>query len=317
MYTVAIDLGGTIIKAGLFDGSKLVNSDFVKVAIGKGLKSNLPVIKKMINKLMEDQEVSVEEIIGIGFAFPGLVDSVNNRVLSTNKKYDDALKIDIPQWAKDTWNLPLFLENDARMALLGEWKHGAGKNIDNFVMVTLGTGIGTAVLLEGKLLKGKHFQAGNLCGHFTINYNGVNCTCGNIGCMEAEASTWRLPELIKTNPIVYSTSSLKNEKLLDYEVLFRHASENDPLAKEILEHTFAVWSAGLINMIHAFDPEVIILGGGILKSSKIILPELQKRVDTYAWTPWGNVKLFVAQNINTAALYGAAVFVENKLSQMS
>lgn len=308
MNTIAIDLGGTIIKAGLLDSKKLLGSVTEKATSGKGLKNNLPEIEKMIGRLLEDHRVEAKEILGIGFSFPGLVDSAQNRVLSTNKKYNDAPALDLPRWAKETWNLPLYLENDARMALLGEWQYGAGQGIENIVMVTLGTGIGTAVLIEGKLLKGKHFQAGNLGGHFTVNYRGVACTCGNIGCMESEVATWRLPELIKSND-GYNSSALKTEELLDYEALFRNAAQNDFLANNVLNHCFSVWSAGLISMIHAFDPEIMILGGGIMKSAPVILPELQKRVDQYAWTPWGEVKLLKARNINEAALFGADYLV--------
>jgi glucokinase len=182
-------------------------------------------------------------------------------------------------------------------------------------MVTLGTGIGSEVLLEGKLLRGKHFQAGNLGGHFTVNHRGAICTCGNIGCMESEASTWRLPELIRNHPS-YPSSSLQKETVLDYETLFRNAALKDSLAVEILEHCFSVWSAGIITMIHAYDPEIVILSGGIMKSASIILPELQERVDRYAWTPWGKVKLFEAENIDTAALYGGDYLVRSSGQKM-
>jgi glucokinase len=304
MLTLGVDLGGTIIKAGIHDGQHLLVSGSVDAASGNGLQGNLPVIEKMLTGMMEERKIPVSEILGIGFSFPGLVDSFLNRVLSTNKKYDDAPDIDLTRWAKKTFGLPLFLENDARVALLGEWQHGAGKGYENIVMVTLGTGIGSAVLIEGKLMKGKHFQAGNLGGHFTVNHRGTICTCGNIGCMESEASTWRLPELIKNHP-AYPDSLLNNEKQLDYEALFRNASNNDFLATEILDHCFSVWSSGLITMIHAFDPEIMILSGGVMKSASIILPELQQRINRYAWTPWGKVKLMEARHISNAALYGA------------
>lgn len=303
MYTLAIDLGGTRIKAGLLDGKKLVDSCSEKASSEKGLQNSLPLIEKMVDCLLENQNISEKELLGIGFSFAGLVDSVHNRVISTNKKYDDASQLDLPRWAKEQWNLPLYLENDARMALLGEWRYGVGKGIENIVMITLGTGIGSAVLIEGKLLKGKHFQAGNLGGHFTVNHRGAVCSCGNIGCMEAEASTWRLPELIRNHPS-YLSSSLKNEEILDYEALFRNAGQHDSLSEEILEHCFSVWSAGIITMIHAYDPEIVILSGGIMKSASVILPELQDRVNRYAWTPWGKVKLVKAQHSDTAALYG-------------
>jgi glucokinase len=315
MYTLAIDLGGTRIKAGLLDGKKLVDSCSEKAIVGQGLKNNLPLIEKMMDRLLVDRKVTTKELLGIGFSFAGLVDSVHNRVISTNKKYDDAPQLDLVRWAKDKWGVPLYLENDARMALLGEWQYGAGQDCENIVMVTLGTGIGSAVLLEGQLLRGKHFQAGNLGGHFTVNHRGAICTCGNIGCMESEASTWRLPELIRNHPS-YPSSSLQKEKVLDYETLFRNAALKDSLAVEILEHCFSVWSAGIITMIHAYDPEIVILSGGIMKSASIILPELQERVDRYAWTPWGKVKLFEAENIDTAALYGGDYLVRSSEQKM-
>ncbi|MGV8095076.1 MAG: ROK family protein [Mangrovibacterium sp.] len=312
MWTIGIDLGGTIIKTGLLNEEGLVATRSVEAASANGLKNNFPTIEKVIHDLLKENRIAGDELLGIGFSFAGLVDSAQNKVLSTNKKYDDAVELDLPLWARQKWNVPLFLENDARMALLGEWQYGAGKGYENIVMVTLGTGIGSAVIIEGKLLKGKHFQAGNLGGHFIVNHRGIICTCGNKGCMESEASTWRLPELVQSDP-KYGTSLLKHEKIIDYESLFRNASLNDPLAEEILDHCFSVWSAGLISMIHAFDPEVIILSGGIMKSASVILPELQQRINKYAWTPWGKVKLIKAHNSDSAALYGADYLVRSSL----
>ncbi|MGQ8335352.1 ROK family protein [Sunxiuqinia sp. A32] len=310
MWTIAIDLGGTIMKLGLLNETGLVATSFANAASLDGLANNLPVVEKEINLLLKEQNLSTKDLLGIGFSFPGLVDSARNRVLSTNKKYDDAPDLDLVQWANQNWGVPLFLENDARVALLGEWKHGAGAGYENMVMVTLGTGIGSAVLIEGKLLRGKHFQAGNLGGHFTVNHRGGKCTCGNIGCMESEASTWKLPELICSNS-KFEASLMKSEELLDFEALFRNVALKDPVAEEVLDHCFSVWSSGLITMIHAFDPEVIILSGGIMKSAAVILPELQKRMNQYAWTPWGNVKLIEAKSVNSAALYGADYLVRS------
>jgi glucokinase len=242
-----------------------------------------------------------------------LVDSSQNKILSTNQKYDDAVDIDLVGWAREKWNLPLRAENDARMALLGEWQHGNGKGFNDMVMLTFGTGIGSAVLQNGQLLHGKHFQAGNLGGHLVVNFNGHPCTCGGKGCVEAEASTWRLPSLLREHPN-FKNSSLNNEKVLDYKTLILHAENDDEVAKEVLQKSYAVWTAGIVSLIHAFDPEIIIMGGGIMKSSSIILPALQKRIDRQAWTPWGKVKLVKAQHLDTAALYGADHLVRSSIN---
>jgi glucokinase len=196
-YTIAIDLGGTIVKIGLLKEGKLIDRAEMTAKSASGLKSQLAQLEAAIDLILSSNQLSKEDLLGIGFSFAGLVDSSASRILSTNQKYDDGSDIDLVGWARAKWNCPLFAENDARMALLGEWQYGAGKGTSDLVMVTLGTGIGSAVLINGQLLKGKHFQAGNLGGHFVVNHKGMACTCGNIGCVEAEASTWRLPSLLK------------------------------------------------------------------------------------------------------------------------
>jgi glucokinase len=311
-HTIAIDLGGTVIKTGLLQNGQLIDREELMAIAASGLRLQLPFIEKSIHQLLEKNNLAPADVSGIGFSFAGLVNADTNRILSTNKKYDDGPGIDLEGWAKETWNLPLFAENDARMALLGEWQFGAGKNCNDLVMVTLGTGIGSAVITGGGLLKGKHFQAGNLGGHFVINYKGTSCTCGNIGCVESEASTWRLPSLITAHP-GFSESSLKDESLLDFSALFHHATRGDVVSKEILEHCLSAWSAALITLIHAFDPEMLILGGGIMKSASMILPTLQEKVNKLAWTPWGKVKILPAKYPDDAALYGADYLVNKRM----
>ncbi len=311
-FTIAIDLGGTFIKIGLLQNGELVDRKEVVAQSASGLKNQIPALESEINQLMLVNKVQKEDILGIGFSFAGLVDSKQNRILSTNQKYDDGPDTDLVGWAREKWNWPLFALNDARMALLGEWQHGAGQECSDLVMVTLGTGIGSAVLIGGELLIGKHFQAGNLGGHFVVNHKGTVCTCGNVGCVEAEASTWRLPSLLKEHP-EFSESAIKNEEVLDFRALFHHAAMNDRVAKEVLEHCLSAWAAGIINMIHAFDPEMIILSGGIMKSSGVILPALQEKVNQLAWTPWGEVKLVEAKYPDSAALYGADYLVRSSI----
>jgi glucokinase len=313
-FIIAIDLGGTIIKIGLLSNSQLLDRKEVSARSQSGLRPQLLELETIIDQLLDNHRISKEDVMGIGFSFPGLVDSLRNRIISTNKKYDDGPDIDLEAWARKKWNWPLFAENDARVALLGEWQMGAGKDCNDLAMLTFGTGIGSAVILNGQLLKGKHFQAGNLGGHFVVNHRGTICTCGNIGCVEAEASTWRLPSLLKDHP-AFATSSLSRLPEPDFRQLMIHSQNNDRVAVEVLDHCISVWSAAIINMIHAFDPEKIILGGGIMKSADILLPMLQERVNQFAWTPWGKVKLVSAHHPDSAALYGAEYIVKISLNK--
>lgn len=313
-YTIAIDLGGTIIKIGLLKTGQLIDRSEIKAQSASGLKTQLPELEKAIDKMLHANQLTTDDVLGIGFSFAGLVDSSKNRILSTNQKYDDGPDTDLVGWAMKKWGWPLFAENDARMALLGEWQSGAGKECSDLVMMTIGTGIGSAVLINGQLLKGKHFQAGNLGGHFTVNHRGGACTCGGKGCVEAEASTWRLPSLLKEHPD-FKNSAIKDEEILDFKALFHYAKENDHVAKEVLDHCLSVWSAAIITMIHAFDPELIILSGGIMKSAPLFLPILQENVNQLAWTPWGKVKLVEARFPDSAALYGADYLVRSTVEK--
>lgn len=308
---IAIDIGGTFVKIGLVDNAEIIVETAIKSQPKTDFENTIFDIENIINNLLSEYSITIKEIQGIGIGFPGIVDSVSMRVLSTNKKYDDSLEFNFIDWAKNTYNTQVFLENDARIALLGEWRYGAGKGIDNIVMMTLGTGVGSAAIINGKLLKGKHFQAGNLGGHSTVKVNGALCTCGNLGCVEAEASTWRLAELLKSDSR-YANSMIEGDKL-DFKSVFKYAEEGGELSLAVRDQCLDVWAAGIINQIHAFDPELVIIGGGVMKSANIIIPFIKKKIDKHAWTHWGKVNVVPSKIPNRSALLGGYYLVVKKL----
>ena len=248
---------------------------------------------------------------GIGIALPVIVDSKNNKVLTQYVKYSDAKDFDFNDWFRKNWNIKLQLENDARAALVGEWKYGAGRGCNDLVMLTLGTGVGSAVLTDGTLLKGKHYLAGNMSGHTTINSDGVHCNCGSTGCLETEASTWALPAIAKRlDP--HSRNALSEKPGLNFEDLAEAIELGDDFARKVFDHCVNVWSICAANLVHSFDPEKIIVSGGIMKSSSKILPVLQHRIDTKTWLAPGSVKVAAAEQPEFAALLGLAYLVNNK-----
>src|SRR6185312_3937258 len=188
MTTIAADLGGTMIKLGIIVKHEVVQQSSLPSLSNEGLARRLSDIAGEIDRMLASQGLNSQECDALGLSFPGLVDSGANRVRATYGKWDDAREIDLIAWAQARFSLPLVIENDTRLALLGEWCAGAGLGYDNLVLVTLGTGLGTAAVMEGKLVTGAHGQAGVLGGHFSTNRNGARCTCGNVGCAEAEAS---------------------------------------------------------------------------------------------------------------------------------
>jgi glucokinase len=303
MYRIGIDLGGTVIKIGLVKDGSVIAFTTIPASSKNGLVNSLPNVKKAIEQLLNDQELNNTDVKGIGLAFPGLVDPIKKKVLSTNHKYDDAPELDLQAWFQSVWPVPFCLDNDARLATLGEWQYGAAKGHNNLVMVTIGTGIGTGVVIEGKLLYGVHFQAGSLGGHFTIDYKGRRCSCGNTGCVEAMASSAFLPVIIQDHPLV--SSGFKSiAATMDFRKLFLLSAEDNADAILVRDQCLDIWSAALVTYIHAYDPSIIVLAGGILNSSAIILPHLKRKVKELAWCPHHEVELMAAQTGDHAALLG-------------
>ena len=311
-FSIAIDLGGTRIKSGLLKDNVLLEKKILDAESDKGLQPNLVRLEAVIDDLLKKHEVTPGMLQGIGLAFPGIVNPLSKKIIATNKKYDDAPQLNLSEWAAQKWNTALYIENDARMAAVGEWKFGAARESDNVVVVTIGTGIGSSAIIEGRLLRGKHFQAGVLGGHFTVQYNGNECTCGNIGCVEAQASTWNISRMIKADP-GFSKCSLANESHLDFYAVFKASRQNDELATRIKYECMNIWSAGIINLIHAYDPEIVVLGGGILNSKEEIIPYIQERVAQYAWTPWGNVQIKASELMEEAAILGVGYCLANEV----
>lgn len=302
-YNIAIDLGGTIIKIGLILHGEIVRFCTVSSDSVKGLAAMLPKIEAAIDSLLTEEQITSTELETVGMAFPGMVNPVSCRVVSTNDKYDDACGIDLRHWADSHWGATFLLENDARLAVVGEWLYGAAKGTNNVVMMTIGTGIGTGVVLDGKPLVGKHHQAGSLGGHIVVDYRGRRCSCGNVGCVEAMASSFFLPEIIRSHTQVSDTFKAKADEM-DFKQLFEMMRNGDAAAATICKTCMDVWAAAIVSYIHAYDPEIIVLGGGIMRSADIILPYLDSRVDNLAWTPIEKTRIVPSQLGDNAALLG-------------
>jgi glucokinase len=301
MVVLACDLGGTRIKAGLVQEGQVLTLENLPADSGRGVAAGLPSLAATLRRVAAAEGIALENCAGVSMSFPSLIDMSTGRVLAAYGKYQDAPEIDLRAWVRQELGLPLAIENDARMALIGEWQHGAGRGCDNLVMLTLGTGLGTSAIIQGRVLRGKHGQAGCLGGHLTVRYGGRPCTCGNHGCAEAEASTAFLGELARSRTD-FGNSALAGEPVLDYAAVFRLAAKGDECAQAIRNHSLLVWSAAVVNLIHAYDPEVVILGGGIMASAEVVLPAVQEHVARCAHTPWGKVRVVPSELGDRAAL---------------
>lgn len=304
MRAFAIDLGGGHATVALLADGMIVGRESLEITGHEPIGPALPRFATTIRGLAARAGVRVEDAAGLAWGFPALVDGRVDRVVSTNQKYEDAPSIDFVAWAKRELGLRLRLENDARLALLGEREAGAAKGYDDVFLFTLGTGIGGVAMMEGKLVRGKHGQAGCLGGHVPVVVGGRPCTCGSVGCAESEAAGWSLP-LVARERAGFDVSALAREPRITFEALFRCARAGDALAIALRQHCLGVWCAAAVTAVHAFDPELVVYGGGVMAAADEILPTIRAHVERHTWTGWGKVAVRAAALGNDAALYGA------------
>jgi glucokinase len=310
---VGVDIGGTLIKVSLVDQGRVHHRTQIEAESHKGLAPALPRIAAAFRELLDEGSIALDACKAVVFSFPSLVDHRTGKVLFGYGKFMDAMELDLPTWAHAEWNLPLLIENDARVALLGERYAGAGKGFENLVMVTLGTGLGVAVCMEGHLLRGVHGQAAILGGHLSIDPQGFHCHCGSRGCPEAEASTSVLVQRAQAHPH-FPESLLAKAESIDYAAVFRLARLGDSVSIDLRARAIEVWSTMLINLIHAYDPERIIVGGGIAAGWDDFMPEVIDRVYQWNHTPWGRVEMVPAELGNDAALVGCEQVYRHRLT---
>lgn len=302
---VAIDLGGTVTKVGLVEEGVVTARASLPSASSDGLASTLMHLGEKVDELVDGRPVEA-----VGLAMPGILDRVTGRARSVNGKWVDAPQVDLLGWSRSRWSAPLVLENDAVAALAGEWRYGAAAGADGAVMVTLGTGIGTAAVVEGRLLRGTHGQAA-IGAHFTVVVGGRTCSCGSIGCAEAEASTAVLPEIARLDPR-FASSMLARAQLVDYQEVFRCAPHDD-LSADLRDRALAVWSALVVTLVHAYDPQVVVVGGGVAAAGDALFAPMAEYLSRYAWTPWGQVDLRPGTCGSDAALLGVAAIATGDL----
>lgn len=312
LTALAIDLGGSHAACALVKEGRILASRDVPADGNLPFATLLPKISETFHEMLRTTQISHADCSGLVIGFCGIVSAREKRVLAMNGKFEDAPDLDLIGWCKREFDLPFYIENDARLALLGEYAFGAARGSRDAVMITLGSGIGGAALLDGHLLQSKHGLAGTIGGHLPVVLNGRRCSCGNFGCAEAEASTAFLAEIYKcqANGI---EGALSNCKTIGFAEVFQAADAGDKTAAATLNHCLHVWSVLTVSLIHAYDPEVVVFGGSVLKRAADILPSIQAYVNACAWTPGRTVPLRPAALGSDAALLGAIPLIELSL----
>lgn len=311
MLALALEIGGSHATCALVHDRNLVAQRIIHVD-KPSFRHMLPSLEKLVRDVIGHAGIPTNNCAGLVLGFPGMADSRSGRVISTNAKFNDAVEFDMQRWAKEQFDLRVVVENDCRLALLGEHFTGAAMDAQDVVLVTLGTGIGAAAMIAGQPLRGKYDQAGCLGGHLPVVLGGRTCTCGNVGCAEAEASTWALPQICRDWP-GFSDSELASAEEVDFTCLFACADRGDQVARKVLTRCYQIWGALAVALIHAYSPEVLLFGGGVLARESDILPPIRAHVQRHAWSPRGVVQIKAAALGPSAALYGAVPLLQEVL----
>lgn len=314
MAVLVCDAGATRIKFGIVDNGKVLAHDSIPSRSEGPLAVRLPDLAAALRGICRMNDVPLDAVRGISMSVPSIVDVKTGRILAEYGRFRDMPTLDLRAWAREEFGKPLAIENDARMACIGEWRAGAGRGCDNMVMITLGTGLGVSAVMEGRLVRGVHGQAGILGGHITVKYGGTPCPCGSIGCAESEASSKVLASVARAHP-AFPGSALAREELLDFAAVFRTAATGDACGLAVREHSLQVWSSLVVSLIHVYDPELFVIGGGIMASADVILPAVRSYVEQHANTPWGKVQIVPTALGDTAALVAGEWLLQDQFPQ--
>ncbi len=311
MYRLGIDLGGTNIVAGVVD------ENYKIVATGKR-KTNCPrpaeeIVKDMVaasNEAIKNAGLKISDIASFGIGSPGAVNPTNGMVTySPNLGFKN---FEITKLLKEYMGVDFYIENDANAAAYGEYIAGAGKDCKNLIAITLGTGVGSGIIINEKIFSGSNYAGGEL-GHMVIELDGEICSCGRNGCWEAYASATALIRQTKQAMIKYPNSVMW--KLCDDDIknvggrtAFDAMRAGDAAGKNVVDKYIYYIAIGIANCINTFQPEVICIGGGVSKEGDTLIKPIKQYVDgeNYCRSFEKKTEIKTAQLGNDAGIIGAA-----------
>lgn len=306
-YAIGIDLGGTSIKYALVD--KAGNSFFEGKLPSFASVSAAKVMEQLIKAatLLKDEAAKQDwNVLGIGLGTPGIVDETNRIVLGGAENIIGWENIDVASLMEKQMSLSVVVGNDANLMGLGETKYGAGRGCTHVVFLTVGTGIGGAVIIDGKLFNG-YANRGTELGHVPLIANGEHCACGAVGCLEYYAST---SALTRRFSILAKEQNLSFDTEINGELIVRLYHEDFPLAVECMNEHFYYLGRGIAGFVNIFSPQRIVIGGGVAESGSFYLEKIRAVFKKHVIADCAlNTKIVAAELGNKAGLIGAASLI--------
>ncbi len=310
-YCFGIDVGGTTVKCGLFmtDGTLVENWE-IPTRLEESGAYILPDIAETIRQKMEEMGIDPQNVEGVGIGIPGPVNAKGEVSVAVNLHWK--FKAVASELSALT-GLPARAGNDANVAALGEAWKGAAAGAKNVLMLTLGTGVGGGIIVDGRIVAGTHGSGGEI-GHAVVNHNETKpCNCGSKGCLEQYCSATGLARLARkkleetTRPTVLRTAQENGN--LDAKAILDAYKDNDGVATDVVEHFADLLGGAIAIFCTVIDPEAIVIGGGVSKAGKPLTDVVSKYFKHYAFGPCKETPIVIATLGNNAGIYGAARMV--------
>lgn len=315
-YSIGVDLGGTNIKSGIVQTSsgKVIFKKTLPTQTSLGKTVIISNIKRSIDGLMEYAGKKGMKIDSAGLGCPGTVDIQTGKIMGMVPNLPQLKNVNIKEELKKEFSLPIYVDNDANLMGLAEHRFGAARGFSNCLFLTLGTGIGGGIILDGKIFRGSKC-AGAEFGHTSIKYDGRKCRCGNIGCVESYAAAPAIGEktkrLLRKNKKSLLIKWLKGDlRKLSNKLIFEAFKKGDRLAAQVVQEVSVYLGTAIASAVNLLNPEVVVIGGGVGQAGqrfvKIIEQQVKKRVNPSA----ADFKMRNAHLGNDAGFIGAAVLGE-------
>ena len=310
---LAIDIGGTkIIAAIISDEGQLMAREYCPTLADEGPQAVIKRIFSTIDRLLGLRNVGVSQLHSISVAAAGAIDFARG-IVTLSPNLPGWRDIPLRDIVKEKYGVNTFLLNDASAAVLSEHRFGAGRGLNNLIYITVSTGIGSGIMINGELYSGVSGGAGEI-GHTTIDVNGPGCSCGNIGCLEMLASGTAMAREAIRRIKAGERSSLtkitkgKIENITAEEVSIA-AQGGDSLALEVISQAATYLGVGLVTLVNVFNPEMIIIGGGMSKMGDLLLNPARQVVKERAYQLLAQaVRIVPAELGDNAEVLGAAIF---------
>jgi glucokinase len=317
---VTIDLGGSKIALGIIsDKYRVLAREHHPTLAEEGVDSVINRIISSVRQIITSGNIALSQLGGISLAAAGAIDSQRG-IMTLSPNLTGWHDVPLREIIRERLGIKVWLINDADAAALGEHQFGAGTGVDNLIYLTIGTGVGGAIIIDGQLYTGACGSAGEI-GHMTIDVNGPRCECGNVGCLETLASGKAIAREVKKRLSAGGRSSLTEAvagkvENITTEAVARAAQQSDDLATSVIKDVATYLGVGMVNLVNIFNPEMIVVGGGVAGMGDLLLEPARQLVKERAFpVSAAAVRIVTTELGNDAGLLGAAHFAFKQESE--